>query len=195
MGDRYPRFFLVRFGRFLEWCFNLCQSVIGVESYGLNLILIGQFIQSEPLSADSRIDIRAIICVILDYVSQVIVLSFNVPGFQQFSKQFNLPSLYLGNQSILLLGLTYLDVLDALRILLSDILLTLNDCLLNQLQPLPVHLLYFVLLLGPLTHLLVLHQPASHMEAGLVGNGRKGVLEPCSLTVQFNIIEHVDCGR
>ena len=135
------------------------------------------------------------ICVIFDDVSNAVILSLNIPGFQQFSEQLNLPSLYLGNKSILLFSLAYLNVLDPLRVLLCDILLTLDNGLFDQLKPLTVHLLNLVLLLRPLTHLLVLHQPPSHVEARLVRNGRKGVFEPSSLAVQLDIVEHVDGGR
>lgn len=94
-----------------------------------------------------------------------------------------------------MLGLAYLNVLDPLRVLLCDILLTLDDGLLDQFQPLAVHFLNLVLLLRPLTHLLVLHQLPTHVEARLVRDGRKGVFEPSSLPVQLDIVEHVDSGR
>jgi hypothetical protein len=57
-----------------------------------------------------------------------------------------------------------------------------------------MHLLDLVLLLGPLPHLLVLHQLASHVEAGLIRDGREGVFEPRSFAIEFDVVEDVDGG-
>ena len=195
VGYRYPRFFLVRLRSSLHGSFNLRQAVIGVQGNRLNLVLIGQLIQSQALSTNTSINIGTVVCVIFDDVSNAVILSLNFPGFQQFSKQLNLPSLYLGNKPILLFGLAYLNVLDPLGVLLCDILLTLDNGLFDQFEPLTVHLLNLVLLLRPLTHLLVLHQLPPHVEARLVRNGRKRIFEPSSLAVQLDIVEHVDGGR
>ncbi len=56
-------------------------------------------------------------------------------------------------------------------------------------------LLDLFFLLGPLADLLVLHQFAPHVEAGLIRDGRQCVFEPGPFAIELDVVQHVDGGR
>lgn len=192
---RQTRLLVVHLGSLLRWGLKLSQTVVTVQGHRLHLVLVCEFVQSQPLPTDPRIDLGAVVGIVMDDIPGAEVLVLLLPGLQQLPEKFDLLPLDLGNEPVLLLSLPYLDVLDPLRILIGDVLLPLHNRLLHQLQPLPVHLLYLVLLLRPLPHLLVLHQPPTHVETRLVRYRRQRVLEPRPLAVQLDVVQHVNSRR
>ena len=122
-------------------------------------------------------------------------MAFFFSRFEQLSEKFDLFPLYFGNQPVFLLSLPDLDVLNTLGILICNISLSLNDRLLDQFQAFSMHLFDFVLLLGPFSDFLVLHQLSPQVEAGLIRNRWKRILKPVSLSVQLNIVQDINRSR
>ena len=97
-----------------------------------------------------------------------------------------------GDKSVFLLSLSDFDILNALSILISDILFAFDDGLFDEIQSLPMHLFNLIFFLGPFPNFLVLHKSPPHVKTGLIGDGREGVLEPCPFAVELYIVKDVN---
>lgn len=125
----------------------------------------------------------------------IAVLVFILTSLCEFPQNLNLLALNFRNQPVLLFGFTNLDLFDSLGVLLLDILLSLYESFLDELESLCMQLFNLVFFLAPLPELLLLHELAPEVETGLVGNRRQTILKPLFFAIEFYLIEFFDAGR
>lgn len=178
----------------LSWV-DLHQAIESVKGHWLHFVFVGDFVQGQTFPGDSGIDPGPEVGVFLDNVPLVPIDIFVLPGLGALSEPFYLLPLNFGDEPVVLLGLADFDFLDALGVLLLDVLLALDETLLDEFEALCVLLLLLVLLLAPLAELLLLEELAADVEAGLVGDGRQAVLEPLLFAVEFDLVQFFDARR
>ena len=104
------------------------------EVQWLDFVLVGQFVQRQTLTGDTGVDLGSEIVVVLDDLATGHRIHSQLSALNHFPQHLDLSPLNLRNQTILVLGLPNLDLLDPALVLLLDVLLALSERGLEEIE-------------------------------------------------------------